>query len=316
MKKWISARVVATVKHTLCLAAAALVVAHAKADDTFRVAYAGSMGVVMDKALGPAFAQREHVTYQGQGEGAYGLARLLASGRSSADVFVSITPGPMAILKDAGLIDDAVPVASTRMVIAYNPKGRFGDALRLAGSDASHPAWWQVLQTPGLRFGRTDPATDPQGQNIVFTMLLAQKYYHQPGLAQSVLGDIRNPQQVFGEGGLLTRLEAGQVDAASGYESATRSAKLPYIALPDELNLSNPAYAKAWYDTVDFSLPGADGKTKTVRPQPLVFYAAKLKNAAHPEAADRFIAFMTSAQGQQLFDANGYGQPKGEPLYH
>ncbi|WP_249277461.1 MULTISPECIES: extracellular solute-binding protein [unclassified Pandoraea] len=314
-KKWFSARVVATMKHTLCLTAAALAVAHAKADETFRVAYAGSMGVVMDKALGPAFAQREHVTYQGQGEGAYGLARLLASGRSTADVFVSITPGPMAILKDAGLIDEAVPVASTRMVIAYNPKGRFGDALRLAGSDAAHPAWWKVLQTPGLRFGRTDPATDPQGQNIVFTLMLAQKYYDQPGLAQSVLGDIRNPQQVFGEGGLLTRLEAGQVDAASGYESATRSAKLPYIALPDEINLSNPAFAKAWYDTVDFSLPGADGKTKTVRPQPLVFYAAKLKNSPHPEAAERFIAFMTSTQGQQLFDANGYGKPKGDALY-
>lgn len=288
----------------------------AHAEDAFRVAYAGSMGVVMDRALGPAFAQNEHVTYQGQGEGAYGLARLLASKRTVADVFVSITPGPMDILKKAGLIDDAVPVASTRMVIAYNPKGRFADALRLAGSDAAHPAWWQVLQTPGLRFGRTDPATDPQGQNIVFTMLLAQKYYQQPNLAQNVLGDVRNPQQVFGEGGLLTRLEAGQVDAASGYESATISAKIPYVVLPDEINLSNPVFAKDWYDTVSFPITGSDGKTQTLRPQPLVFYAAKLKNAPNPAAADHFMAFMTSATGQKLFADNGYGKPKGDALYH
>lgn len=315
-KTGFSARVAATMTLALCVGATMVMTAQAHADETFRVAYAGSMGVVMDKALGPAFAQREHVTYQGQGEGAYGLARLLASGRSTADVFVSITPGPMAILKDAGLIDEAVPVASTRMVIAYNPKGRFGEAFRLAGTDAAHPAWWKVLQTPGLRFGRTDPATDPQGQNIVFTLMLAQKYYDQAGLAQSVLGDIRNPQQVFGEGGLLTRLEAGQVDAASGYESATRSARLPYVALPDEINLSNPTFSKTWYDTVSFSLPAADGKEKVVRPQPLVFYAAKLKNAAHPKAADDFLSFMTSAQGQQLFDENGYGKPKGDALYH
>lgn len=287
----------------------------AQAEDAFRVAYAGSMGVVMDRALGPAFAQQAHVAYQGQGEGAYGLARLLASHRSTADVFVSITPGPMEILKQAGLIDEAVPVASTRMVIAYNPKGRFGEAFRLAGSDGAHPAWYQVLQTPGLRFGRTDPATDPQGQNIVFTLMLAQKYYQQPGLANAVLGDVRNPQQVFGEGGLLTRLEAGQVDAASGYESATISAKLPYVALPDEINLSNPVFSKAWYDTVSFPLTGADGKEKTIRPQPLVFYAAKLKNAPNPQAADAFITFMKSDAGQKLFAANGYGKPKGDALY-
>ncbi|UVA77289.1 extracellular solute-binding protein [Pandoraea commovens] len=316
MKKTGFSRAVATMTLAMCVGATMVMATQVRADDTFRVAYAGSMGVVMDKGLGPAFAQREHVTYQGQGEGAYGLARLLASGRSTVDVFVSITPGPMAILKDAGLIDEAVPVASTRMVIAYNPKGRFGEAFRLAGADAAHPAWWKVLQTPGLRFGRTDPATDPQGQDIVFTLMLAQKYYEQAGLAQSVLGDVRNPQQVFGEGGLLTRLEAGQVDAASGYESATRSAKLPYVALPDEINLSNPVFSKSWYDTVSFTLPSADGKEKTVRPQALVFYAAKLKNAAHPKAADDFLAFMTSSQGQKLFDDNGYGKPKGDALYH
>ena len=50
------------------------------------------------------------------------LARLLASHKIGADVFVSITPGPMQILKDAGLIDEAVPVASTSMVVAYSPE--------------------------------------------------------------------------------------------------------------------------------------------------------------------------------------------------
>src|SRR5471032_2817207 len=110
------------------------------------------------------------------------------------------------------------------------------------------------MQKPGLRFGRTDAATDPQGQNIVFAMQLAEEYYRQPGLAQRILGEVQNPVQVFGEGGLLTRLEAGQVDAASGYESATLSAKLPYIALPDEINLSNPTFTKDWYDTVSLTL--------------------------------------------------------------
>ncbi|KAF1028993.1 MAG: hypothetical protein GAK37_01965 [Pseudomonas sp.] len=277
----------------------------AHAEGEIRVAYAGSMGVVMDKALGPAFAEREHLTYQGQGEGAYGLARLLASKKLLADVFVSITPGPVEVLQHAGLVDTAVPVASTRMVIAYNPKSAFAAQL----ADNKTP-WWQVLQSPGLRFGRTDAATDPQGQNIVFTVQLAEKYYHQPGLSKRILGDVQNPQQVFGEGGLLTRLQAGQLDAASGYESATLSARLPYVTLPDEINLSNPAFTHGWYDTVALQLPD---KT-LLKPQPLVFYAAVLKNAPHPQQAQAFVQYLQSSEGQKLFEANGYGQPKGPAL--
>lgn len=81
----------------------------------------------MDQGLGPGFTRINNDNYQGQGragqgQGAYGMARLLASHKIEADVFVSITPGPMQILKDAGQIDEAVPVASISMVVAYSPE--------------------------------------------------------------------------------------------------------------------------------------------------------------------------------------------------
>lgn len=58
-------------------------------------------------------------------------------------------------------------------------------AARLAASDkAKNSDWLNVLQDKSLKFGRTDPYNDPQGQNIVFTMLLAEKYYHQPDAAK------------------------------------------------------------------------------------------------------------------------------------
>ncbi|MWT09324.1 solute-binding protein, partial [Escherichia coli] len=60
-----------------------------------RVTYAGSMGKVMDQGLGPAFSRANNDGYQGQGQGAYGMARLLASHKIEADVVVSITPGPL-----------------------------------------------------------------------------------------------------------------------------------------------------------------------------------------------------------------------------
>ena len=255
----------------------------AQAADALRVAYAGSMGVVMDRFIGPAFAQASGVEYQGIGQGAYGLARQLEGRLLQADVFISITPGPIDIVKKAGLIGPAVPVASTQMVIAYSPKSKFVPEFE-AAAQGKKP-WHEVLQTPGLRFGRTDPATDPQGQNIIFTMLLAQSFYQQPGLADRILGGYQNPQQIFTEPSLLSRLEAGQIDASSGYRSAASSHHLPYIELPDEINLSNPEMEAKWYKTVQLSIKLPSGKETTLNTQPLVFYATVLKDSKQPALA-------------------------------
>lgn len=287
----------------LCLAAFAI-----HAGETLRVAYAGSMGVVMDNHLGPAFARAHDATYQGIGQGSYGLARLLAAGQVRADVFVAITPGPIEVVRRAGLLDRAVPVASTQMVIAYSPKSRF--AADLAAAARGEKPWYRVLQRDGLRFGRTDPATDPQGRNILFTLQLAGRYYHAGDLLAAIAGTPSNPHQIFTETSLLSRLEAGQLDAASGYLSAARSHHLPTIVLPDAINLSNPAMQAKWYDRASIAL--TDGKPLKV--QPLVFYAAVLKNARHPQLARRFVAFLRSPAGQALFRDHGYSEPKGGAL--
>jgi molybdate/tungstate transport system substrate-binding protein len=281
----------------------------AQAADVLRVAYAGSMGAVMDQVIGPAFAKANGVEYQGIGQGSFGLARQLEGMLLQADVFVPITPGPVDIVKKAGLIGAAVPVASTQMVIAYSPKSKFVTDFEAAAQGKKN--WYEVLRTSGLRFGRTDPATDPQGQNIIFTMLLAQNFYQQPGLADQILGGYQNPQQIFTEPSLLSRLEAGQIDASSGYLSATISHHLPFISLPDEINLSNPDMDAKWYKTVQFIITLPSGKESTLNTQPLVFYAAVLKDSKQPALAEKFVQFLQSPEGQKLFGDNGYSPPKG-----
>ena len=287
-------------------------VAPAASAERIQVAYAGSMGVVMDRALGPAFARDNSVAYEGIGQGAYGLARLIVSRQIRPDVFVSITPGPMKILLEKGFIREAYPIASTEMVIAYNPRGRFAQQLDAAAS-GKRP-WYEVLTLPGLRFGRTDPAVDPQGRNIIFTLLLAERYYHAPDLAGRVLGPIENPSQIFSEGSLLSRLEAGQLDAASGYRSAVLSHGLPFIALPAEINLSDARLADSWYDRASFTLELPDGRRETEHSEPLVFYAAPLQNAPNPSLAAAFVAYLRSPAAREMLRSHGYGEPRGKTL--
>ena len=111
-----------------------------------------------------------------------------------------------------------------------------------------------------------------------------------------------------------SRLEAGQIDAASGYLSAATSHHLPFISLPDEINLSNPDMDAKWYKTVQFTITLPNGKESALSTQPLVFSAAVLKDTKQPAMAEKFVQFLQSAEGQKLFRDNGYSPAKGGPI--
>jgi molybdate/tungstate transport system substrate-binding protein len=178
------------------------------------VAYAGSMGSMMDGGVRPAIAKSLGAELKGRAQGSTGLANLIIAGSIRPDVFIAVTPGPMRNVLAAGKGERAIPIARTEMVIAYSPHSQYAAALAKSVAAGAQP-WWQILETPGLRFGRTDPLTDPQGVNIIFTMQLAEKFYARPGLAEKILGPQINPRQIFPEPEVMARLQSGQLDASS-----------------------------------------------------------------------------------------------------
>ena len=127
-----------------------------------QVAYAGSMGSLMDGGVKPAVAKAIDADLQGRAQGSTGLANLIVAGSIRPDVFISVTPGPMRLVLRAEKTQKALPIARTEMVIAYSPKSQYASLLAKANDSGAKP-WWQILETQGLRFGRTDPNTDPQG---------------------------------------------------------------------------------------------------------------------------------------------------------
>jgi molybdate/tungstate transport system substrate-binding protein len=280
----------------------------AQAAEKITVAFAGSMGVVMDKGIGPAFETKTATQYQGIGQASLALAHLLVAKSLVADVFVSVSPGPMKIVEASKLAAAATPVASTEIVLAYSPKSKFADQLAQAGDK-----WADALSTPGLRFGRTDPNIDPQGQYVLYALQLASLYYKQPGLEEKIAGPQVNKDQIFAEPSLLARLEDGEIDATLGYESAVVSQKLPFLKLPREINFGDPLLAKTWYSKASLTIT-AKGVTKTVHPGPLVFYAAPLANAPNPEGAKAFVEFLRSPDGQALFAKYGYNPGTGSNI--
>jgi len=74
--------------------------------------------------------------------------------------------------------------------------------------------------------------------------------------------------------------------------------------------------AKQWYDGVSFTIKDSQGKDQLLHTQPMVFYAAVLKNAPNGvEQGKKFVTFLQSAAGQALFKEYGYAAPKGDALY-
>ena len=277
-------------------------------DQNITVAYAGSMGVVMDYGLAPAFTAKTGTRVHGIGEAAMALAHLITAKEMNPDVFVSVSAAPIKIVEEAGLVRSATPVASSAMVLAYSPKSKF--AAQFAAPNAD---WTKILASAGLRFGRTDPSVDPQGQYVLFALQLAEIYYKIPGFAQKVAGPVMNPAQLFAEPSLLARLQEGQIDATLGYESAVLSQHLPFITLPAEINFSDPAFERSWYAKAMLTLRQG-GAMKTLHPTPLVYYATVLNNAEHAQAAEAFVKFLNSPQGQELFAKYGYNPGKGPSI--
>ncbi|MHB8564596.1 MAG: extracellular solute-binding protein [Acidiferrobacteraceae bacterium] len=265
-----------------------------------QVAYAGSMGALMDQGVRPVVARSLGIALQGRGQGAFALAHLIVAGSIRPDIFISITPGPMQVLLAAGRVQRAIPVARTEMVLAYSRDSRF--ASRLESQPPKEP-WWRLLEDPHVRFGRTDPRTDPQGLNIIFLMELAQRYYHAPGLAARILGPLENPRQIFPEAEVMARLQSGQLDAGSAYKTQPSSFGLPFLSLPSEINLGDAGMERRYRD-VSAVIGGV-----VHRPQALVFYAALLRDAPAPAAGRRFMDWLAGPQAASTFARYHYDLP-------
>ena len=297
----------------LTLASAALGLssgaAGAAAPATLEVAYAGSMSSVMEGPIKALAAQRLNLALQGRASGASGLAQLIVGGSITPDVFISVTPSPMLAVIKAGKADAATPIAQTEMVIAYGPQSSVAAKLKNAGQSPAEN-WWQVLEETGVRFGRTDPFTDPAGRNTIFVLQLAAAYYHAPDLAQCVLGPDINPSQIFSEPTIEARLQSGEIDAAGAYKIQPAALHLPFVALPVEINLSD-ARRQADYAAAAVTLGG-----KTYHPEPLVYYSAVVTGGANPAGAAAFVKWLADSEAQAVLRRYGYDAAGTTPPLH
>lgn len=235
------------------------------------VLYAGSMVNLMEHGIGPAFDAATGGAFRGYAGGSNKLANEIKGKLVPGDVFISAAPKVNDSLMGAAngnWIDWYVGFAQSPLVIGFNPDSRFAGALKTK-------PWYEVLQMPGIRIGRTDPKLDPKGKLTLELLQKAESVYKSPDLSEKILGTPENPAQVLPEESLVGRLQSGQLDAAFFYSTETTDLKIPFIALPKETALA-------------------------------AHYTATVLNAApHRDAAVAFLAFLLGDQGAAIMRDHG-----------
>lgn len=268
-----------------------------------KLLYAGSLINVQENRVEPAFREETGISYQGEAKGTVLGARLIRKGLRRPDVFISADP--LVNYRELLPTDDSSKEVETspsrwfltflanEMVIAYNPDSSIADLLK-----RGEKPWYKVLEQKGVRFGYTDPESDPKGYRLLFTLKLAELFYEDRKIQEQILDQ---NGEIYPENMLMTVLDTGQVDAVAAYKNEAVERGLPFIELPDKINLGtvgyNSLYASAQYSS---------STGKVYFGSPILYTVTILENARHKEAAIRFLKFILSPEGRKLYKKNGF----------
>jgi len=183
---------------------------------------------------------------------------------------------------------------SNAITFAYTSHSKGASGLTAAN-------WYKVLAEPGVHIGRSNPAADPSGYQILQMLQLANGYYNQPDLSASVLKNSPDSSVAETETSLLAALQSGQIDYLAIYTSTAQEEHLKYIALPAQINLSDPAMA-AGYAKVSINA----GSLGTLTAKPIIYGLTIPASAPNAALGEKFISFVLGPQGQAIMHSNGF----------
>jgi len=259
--------------------------------------HAGSLAVPV-KQVSEAFnAKYPHVQILTEAAGSVACARKITDLGKACDVFISADYFIINTMLIPEYASWNIKFAGNEMALVFNNKSKYANQINSEN-------WYEILLRDDVRYGRSDPNSDPCGYRTVFTAKLAEKYYRKNMLANDILNRHKKyirPKEVD----LLALLETNTVDYIFIYKSVAVQHKLNYISLPDEINLKNELFSDV-YATVDVQIYGnKPNHTQTIKGDIMAYGITILNNAPNQKAALAFVNFLLSPEGVSIIEKNG-----------
>jgi molybdate/tungstate transport system substrate-binding protein len=181
----------------------------------------------------------------------------------------------------------------------------------IAYSDASKGApqltadnWFDILSREDVTVAAANPLHDPCGYWTELCWRLADIHYPAAGgtITGRMVARCGVPGDRRGDSEQLLQLveSSGGIDYAFVYRSQAMQHHLPFLRLPAEVSLGDPALAES-YRRAYVEISGADGRPLIRRTgEPIVYAITIPKVARHPDLAARYLSFIMSPAGRRL----------------
>lgn len=259
--------------------------------------HAGSLSVPV-KLLSDAFkAKYPLVNIMAESAGSVSCARKITDLGKMCDVFISADYMVINNMLIPEYANWNIKFAGNEMALVYTDKSRHA-------KDINAENWHTLLRDNNTRYGRSDPNADPCGYRTVLTLRLAEKYYGIKGLADDIMSRHHNyirPKEVD----LLALLETGTIDYIFLYRSVAVQHHLPYVILPDAINLKSDSLAD-FYKEAQVSINGSKpGEMQTIYGEPMAYGITIPLGANNPKTALAFVHFLLSDEGRRIIEENG-----------
>jgi len=277
------------------------------AGGTVKVYYAASLKALNENDIGPQYASATGYTYQGYPENSGLIVNQIKASEIQPDVVEFADASLNAQLMgsaNGNIVNWYITFARTHLVIGYCPTSPFAATFKKVAKGKE--SWWKALLSPGLKFGRTDPNSDPKGYRTVMAFALAQKLYYKhikgfpKNFSQRVLGKIYNPDtagqnstspQVFPEATLVSQVSTCNLDAGVFYLPEARAAQLPYFGLPTPISFGASKYAK-----LDATEKYTNNLGVTTKGSPVYYTISIPSTVQNQPGAVAFVKFVLGSQ--------------------
>ncbi len=288
-----------------------------------RVICAGSL-VAPFEALEEAYeAEHPDIDIVLEAHGSIQVIRQVSELGLEAEVLAVADYSLIPLLMYGGEEPDAtwyIQFATNKLGIAYHKGSAYASVM-------SRESWYDILSREDVMLGLSDPRFDASGYRTLMILQLAEAYYGDENIMESVLGNSFSTSLEVSESDkgilitvpeifesvsdhialrgssvqLLSLLEAGAIDYAFEYENVSRYYGLEYLQLPESIDLSSDSLATG---DIPVLVDLAFKRFSTVVPSFIAqktYYAVTIPTTArHTDKAEEFVAFMLSERGKDI----------------
>jgi molybdate/tungstate transport system substrate-binding protein len=285
--------------YVILIAAVLLSACHSrKKQNTIRIIHAGSLALVVKQTAEAYEKENPGMKILTEAWGSKDGARQITELKKPCDVYISADDRIIESFLMPEYASWSIPFAGNEMVLAYTSKSKFAGQLNSTN-------WFEYLSKPEVLTARSSPDADPCGVRAVLMMLLSNLYYNNADISKVLMEKDKNfirPK----EADLIAMLEKNTVDYLYIYKSIAVQHNFPYVELPDEINLRNPALSE-WYAKASFFTVGKTPDSKFEEVGAPIVYGITIPSVAenYEGAIDFILFFLNNEKGGAILEKNG-----------